>query len=66
MVRTVASSIVAFLLLVTPSLAAPGTTGCEINSNQKGVCMATGSCKSSGGVSEAGHCPGGVDNQVCF
>ncbi|KAH6683965.1 lysozyme [Halenospora varia] len=53
------------LSLTTHALAAPGTTTCEITSGQKGLCVATASCKSSGGKSEAGHCPGGIDNQCC-
>jgi hypothetical protein len=65
MVQILSSSVVALLLCISSQgLAAPGTTGCTINSGQKGICMATASCKSSGGASQAGHCPGGVDNQV--
>ena len=37
---------------------------CTANNGLKGTCMATSACKDEGGVSEAGHCPGGTDNQV--
>lgn len=46
------------------ALAATTATGCSINSGQNGVCISTGSCKSGGGKSEAGHCPGAADIQV--
>ncbi|EHK96528.1 putative Lysozyme [Glarea lozoyensis 74030] len=65
MVHLSPASLAALLLFSSPiALAAPGNTACQINSKQDGLCMATASCKSSGGTSQAGHCPGGTDNQV--
>lgn len=37
---------------------------CKIESGQAGTCVSTSSCKSSGGSSQAGHCPGPTDIQV--
>jgi len=66
-----------FLLLWTLSpqvFAAPGVpvpalfardTACTINSGQSGICISTSSCASSGGHSEAGHCPGAANIQCC-
>ncbi|EPE31289.1 Lysozyme-like protein [Glarea lozoyensis ATCC 20868] len=66
MVHLSPASLAALLLFSSPiALAAPGNTACQINSKQDGLCMATASCKSSGGTSQAGHCPGGTDNQCC-
>lgn len=48
-----------------PALFARDTT-CTVNSGQGGVCISTSSCSSSGGHSEAGHCPGAADIQVDF
>ncbi|QDS76536.1 hypothetical protein FKW77_006119 [Venturia effusa] len=48
--------------IITTTLAA---TACSINSGQNGVCISTASCKSGGGKSEAGHCPGSADIQCC-
>jgi lysozyme len=65
MVRLSSAFVAAILLFASSTvLAAPGSTSCEINSKQDGVCLATASCRSSGGTSQAGHCPGGTDNQV--
>lgn len=51
-------------LIIATTIAATTATGFSINSGQSGVCVSTGSCKSGGGESEAGHCPGAADIQV--
>lgn len=39
---------------------------CKIKNGLAGECMPTGECSKSGGQSEAGHCPGDEDIQVCY
>ncbi|RFU25668.1 hypothetical protein B7463_g10670, partial [Scytalidium lignicola] len=59
----------ALLTISSQALAAPGLfereTLCTVNSGQAGVCISTSSCHSSGGSSQAGHCPGAADIQCC-
>lgn len=46
---------------------APSTSNtCTTKAGLKGTCMAVGLCRSDGGVTEAGHCPGGNDIQVGY
>ena len=50
----------------TFSAAAPSSdVSCKVKSGLSGECMPTGTCSQSGGQSEAGHCPGDEDIQVC-
>lgn len=41
------------------------TPTCKANSGLAGHCISTTACKSQGGYSEAGHCPGATDIQCC-
>ncbi|KAI9771410.1 MAG: hypothetical protein M1839_002800 [Geoglossum umbratile] len=47
----------------------PGTPGspdtCKVNSGASGQCISTSDCAAAGGKSEAGHCPGAANIQVC-
>lgn len=43
-----------------------GAGSCTASSGLKGTCISTSSCSSSGGKSEAGHCPGAANIQVCL
>jgi lysozyme len=59
-----ATLLVAVSSISSTAIAAATASGCSINNGQNGVCISTGSCKSGGGKSEAGHCPGAADIQV--
>jgi hypothetical protein len=41
-------------------------TKCTANNGLFGTCISTNACSKQGGVSEAGHCPGGADIQCCY
>jgi hypothetical protein len=59
-----ATLLVALSFIFSTALAATTASGCSISNGQNGVCISTGSCNSSGGKSQAGHCPGAADIQV--
>ncbi|KIX09755.1 uncharacterized protein Z518_00836 [Rhinocladiella mackenziei CBS 650.93] len=41
-------------------------TSCTADNGLLGTCISTSSCSNQGGISEAGHCPGGIDIQCCY
>jgi hypothetical protein len=50
----------------TAKATASTTTKCKTKKAISGTCISTTSCSNTGGVSEAGHCPGAANIQVKF